>query len=55
MQLTATTSGLLRSSSPDSIENSVVCLMAPTASGKTALAYELYDTGRYELISVDSA
>jgi tRNA dimethylallyltransferase len=29
--------------------------MAPTASGKTALAYELYDTGRYELISVDSA
>ncbi|MEN6670142.1 tRNA (adenosine(37)-N6)-dimethylallyltransferase MiaA [Psychrobacter sp. B38] len=36
-------------------ENSVVCLMAPTASGKTALAYDLYDTGRYELISVDSA
>lgn len=36
-------------------ENSVICLMAPTASGKTALAYELYDTGRYELISVDSA
>ena len=36
-------------------DNSVVCLMAPTASGKTALAYELYDTGRYELISVDSA
>ena len=36
-------------------ENRVVCLMAPTASGKTALAYELYDTGRYELISVDSA
>lgn len=35
--------------------NSVICLMAPTASGKTALAYELYDTGRYELISVDSA
>ncbi|MGP9688984.1 tRNA (adenosine(37)-N6)-dimethylallyltransferase MiaA [Psychrobacter sp. AOP22-C1-C5] len=35
--------------------NSVVCLMAPTASGKTALAYELYDTGCYELISVDSA
>jgi tRNA dimethylallyltransferase len=29
--------------------------MAPTASGKTALAYELYDTGRFELISVDSA
>lgn len=36
-------------------DNSVICLMAPTASGKTALAYELYDTGRYELISVDSA
>ena len=36
-------------------DNSVVCLMAPTASGKTALVYELYDTGRYELISVDSA
>lgn len=36
-------------------DNSVVCLMAPTASGKTALAYELYDTERYELISVDSA
>lgn len=36
-------------------ENSVICLMAPTASGKTALAYELYDSGRYELISVDSA
>ncbi|WP_230658958.1 tRNA (adenosine(37)-N6)-dimethylallyltransferase MiaA [Psychrobacter sp. I-STPA10] len=36
-------------------DNSVICLMAPTASGKTALAYELYDTGRFELISVDSA
>lgn len=36
-------------------QNSVVCLMAPTASGKTALVYELYETGRYELISVDSA
>lgn len=33
----------------------VICLIAPTASGKTALAYELYDTGRYSLISVDSA
>lgn len=42
--------------SPSKIsKSSVVCLMAPTASGKTALAYELYDTGRYELISVDSA
>lgn len=33
----------------------VICLIAPTASGKTALAYQLYDTGRYSLISVDSA
>lgn len=33
----------------------VICLIAPTASGKTALAYELYDTGKYSLISVDSA
>ena len=41
--------------SPSLAGNSVVCLMAPTASGKTALAYELYDSGRYELISVDSA
>ena len=40
---------------PSIEDNSVVCLMAPTASGKTALAYELYDSGRYELISVDSA
>lgn len=33
----------------------VFCLMGPTASGKTALACELYDSGRFELISVDSA
>ena len=33
----------------------VICLLAPTASGKTALAYELYDTRRFELISIDSA
>lgn len=33
----------------------VVTLMGPTASGKTAMACELYDTGRFELISVDSA
>ncbi len=33
----------------------VVCLMGPTASGKTALACELYETGNFELISVDSA
>lgn len=36
-------------------DNSVVGLMAPTASGKTDLACQLYDTGRFELISVDSA
>lgn len=36
-------------------DNSVLCLIAPTASGKTALAYDLYDTERFELISVDSA
>ncbi len=36
-------------------KQAVVCLMAPTASGKTALAYQLYDTGRFEIISVDSA
>lgn len=35
--------------------NSVICLMAPTASGKTSLAFKLYETGRFELISVDSA
>jgi len=29
--------------------------MGPTASGKTALACELYDTGHYEIVSVDSA
>lgn len=33
----------------------VICLIAPTASGKTVLAYELYETGKYRLISVDSA
>jgi len=32
-----------------------ICLMGPTASGKTALACEMYDTGKYEIISVDSA
>ena len=48
---------MLSSVTNDSLftDNSVICLMAPTASGKTALAYELYDTGRFELISVDSA
>ena len=33
----------------------VINLMGPTASGKTALACELYEQGRFELISVDSA
>ena len=33
----------------------VVCLMGPTASGKTALACELFETGKFELVSVDSA
>lgn len=37
------------------MQKNVICLIAPTASGKTALAYELYDTGKYSLISVDSA
>lgn len=33
----------------------VINLMGPTASGKTALACELYQQGNFELISVDSA
>jgi len=33
----------------------VLCLMGPTAVGKTALAQALYETGRFELVSVDSA
>ncbi|WP_273776772.1 tRNA (adenosine(37)-N6)-dimethylallyltransferase MiaA [Acinetobacter sp. GSS19] len=33
----------------------VINLMGPTASGKTALACELYERGQFELISVDSA
>ncbi|MDO4700709.1 MAG: tRNA (adenosine(37)-N6)-dimethylallyltransferase MiaA [Moraxella sp.] len=36
-------------------EHTVLSLIAPTASGKTDLAFLLYDTGRFELISVDSA
>ncbi|MDO4427684.1 MAG: tRNA (adenosine(37)-N6)-dimethylallyltransferase MiaA [Moraxella sp.] len=35
--------------------NTVLSLIAPTASGKTDLAFKLFDTGRFELISVDSA
>lgn len=36
-------------------DNAVLCLLAPTASGKTDFAYQFYKTGRFELISVDSA
>lgn len=36
-------------------DNAVLCLLAPTASGKTDFAHQLYQTGRFELISVDSA
>lgn len=36
-------------------KNTVLSLIAPTASGKTDLACRLYDTGRFEIISVDSA
>lgn len=36
-------------------DNSVLCLMSPTASGKTQLAFKLYDTNRFDIISVDSA
>ncbi|PNP97964.1 tRNA (adenosine(37)-N6)-dimethylallyltransferase MiaA [Moraxella sp. RCAD0137] len=39
----------------DMPDNSVICLMSPTASGKTDLAFRLYQTGRFELVSVDSA
>ena len=36
-------------------ERKAVFLAGPTASGKTALAVELVKTGRFEIISVDSA
>lgn len=36
-------------------DNTVLSLIAPTASGKTDLACRLYEAGRFELISVDSA
>ncbi|WP_066801927.1 tRNA (adenosine(37)-N6)-dimethylallyltransferase MiaA [Moraxella oblonga] len=36
-------------------DNTVLSLIAPTASGKTDLAFKLYETGRFEIISVDSA
>lgn len=36
-------------------DNSVICLLSPTASGKTDLAFKLSQTNRFEIISVDSA
>lgn len=37
------------------MENKIICLMGPTASGKTALACELVNRYPFEIISVDSA
>ena len=37
------------------VEPPVICLMGPTASGKTALAMELFDAMPCDIISVDSA
>lgn len=39
----------------DTKEPPVICLMGPTASGKTALAFELFDHLPCDIISVDSA
>ncbi len=39
----------------DNKNRSVICLMGPTASGKTPLAVELVQQFPYEIISVDSA
>lgn len=36
-------------------KQAVLCILGPTASGKTGLAVELCREGRYEIISVDSA
>jgi len=36
-------------------DNKVICLMGPTACGKTARAIEMVQQGGYEIISVDSA
>ena len=33
----------------------VVCLMGPTASGKTEVALQLFDRFGFDLVSVDSA
>lgn len=41
--------------SPTITQPPVICLMGPTASGKTALAMELSDTLPCDIISVDSA
>jgi tRNA dimethylallyltransferase len=35
--------------------NTIVCLMGPTACGKTAKAIQMVEQGGYEIISVDSA
>ena len=43
------------SATPDLSKPPAVCLMGPTASGKTALAIELLEHGPFEIISVDSA
>ncbi len=40
---------------PDLSKPPAVCLMGPTASGKTALAIELLNHGPFEIVSVDSA
>jgi tRNA dimethylallyltransferase len=37
------------------LENTIICLMGPTASGKTQLAFELAELLPCEIISVDSA
>lgn len=39
----------------EGIEAPVICIMGPTACGKTALAFELYDRADIDIISVDSA
>lgn len=37
------------------LHNTVICLLGPTASGKTDLAIELFNKGPFDIISVDSA
>jgi tRNA dimethylallyltransferase len=45
----------MKSIEPGAIEKKAIFLAGPTASGKTALAVDLVKTGRFEIISVDSA